>query len=84
MGWMVIFAIEPLIASLSIHALAWLFTGGMFYTLGFVFFALDKKYHYFHSIWHLFVLAGSFSHFYLISAHIFSFTISEIQGFVQI
>lgn len=73
MGWLVIFAIKPLIASLPIHALVWLFTGGVFYTLGFLFFALDQKYHYFHAIWHLFVLAGSFAHFYLISSYVFTF-----------
>ncbi len=73
MGWMVIFVIKPLVASLPIHALAWLFAGGVFYTLGFFFFALDQKYHYFHAIWHLFVLAGSFAHFHLISYYVFSF-----------
>jgi len=74
MGWLIIFAIEPLVASLPAYALAWLLTGGIFYTFGFLFFALDQKYHYFHAIWHLFVLAGSFAHFYLISSHVFNFT----------
>ncbi|MEX0962222.1 MAG: hemolysin III family protein [Simkaniaceae bacterium] len=73
MGWLIIFVIKPLVASLPFHALVWLFTGGVFYTGGVIFFALDKKYHYFHAIWHLFVLAGSFAHFYLISSYIFTF-----------
>jgi len=71
MGWLIIFAIKPLVASLPTHALLWLFSGGLFYTLGFVFFALDQKYHYFHAIWHVFVLAGSLAHFYLISSYVF-------------
>jgi len=72
MGWLVVFAIKPLVASLPIHALAWLVSGGIFYTFGFIFFALDQRYHYFHMIWHLFVLAGSFAHFYLISTYVFA------------
>lgn len=72
MGWMAIFAIKPLVQSLPFHALVWLFSGGVFYTLGFVFFALDQRFHYFHAIWHVFVLAGSFAHFYLLSAFVFT------------
>ncbi|MCH9613173.1 MAG: hypothetical protein SP1CHLAM54_01700 [Chlamydiia bacterium] len=75
MGWIVIFVLKPLVVTLPIHALAWLFAGGAFYTAGFVFFALDQKYHYFHAIWHLFVLAGSFAHFYLISHYVFIFNV---------
>jgi hemolysin III len=74
MGWLIILAIKPLVISFPSHALAWLFVGGIFYTLGFIFFALDRKYHYFHAIWHLFVLAGSFAHFYLISFYVFTFS----------
>lgn len=36
---------------------------GLFYTVGVVFYLLDKKVSYFHAIWHIFVLAGSISHF---------------------
>lgn len=70
MGWLAIFAIEPIMSALPTYGLAWLLAGGIFYTFGFVFFALDQKYHYFHTIWHLFVLAGSFAHFYLISSYV--------------
>ncbi|MBI5274422.1 MAG: hemolysin III family protein [Chlamydiales bacterium] len=66
MGWLAIFAIEPIVATLPFYGILSLFLGGIFYTLGFIFFALDTKYHYFHTIWHMFVLAGSFAHFYLI------------------
>jgi hemolysin III len=40
----------------------WLIAGGVAYTLGIVFFANDRL-HYFHALWHLFVLAGSVAHY---------------------
>jgi len=43
--------------------LMWLLIGGMCYTLGIIFFVM-KKLPYHHSVWHLFVLAGSISHFF--------------------
>ena len=62
MGWLVIFYIRPLVANFPAWGLFWLFTGGFFYPLGAVIYALEKvKFN--HSIFHLFVLAGSFSHF---------------------
>ena len=41
----------------------WLLTGGLLYTSGIVFFALDHRYPWMHGMWHLFVLAGSISHY---------------------
>lgn len=66
MGWIVIFAIKPICAALPPEGLFWLFLGGFFYTMGFVFFALDRRYHFFHTVWHLFVMGGSLSHFVLV------------------
>jgi hemolysin III len=43
--------------------LAWMLIGGACYTLG-VLFYLFRKLPYHHSIWHLFVLGGSISHFF--------------------
>ncbi|QEI05211.1 hemolysin III family protein [Pigmentiphaga aceris] len=59
MGWMVLFAIKPLMDALPSAGMAWLAAGGLFYTGGVVFYALDKKVRHFHGIWHLFVMAGS-------------------------
>jgi hemolysin III len=64
-GWVVIFAARPLIHAISPHGLMWLGVGGMAYTLGVVFFALDRI-PYFHAAWHLFVLAGSIAHYFAI------------------
>lgn len=63
MGWMILIALEPLLQTLPLAGFAWLLSGGLFYTVGVVFYALDKKVNYFHNIWHLFVLAGSASHY---------------------
>ena len=67
MGWSALFLIPSLISQLkAIDCLAsiyWLVIGGIVYTLGIIFYAL-KKVKYFHSIWHIFVLAGSICHFF--------------------
>lgn len=62
MGWMVIFAIKPLIANLSSAVLIWLFVGGAAYTIGTLFY-MAKKLKFAHAIWHGFVLTGSASHY---------------------
>jgi hemolysin III len=63
MGWMVLIALKPMLQNLPSEGLKWLALGGGFYTVGIVFFALSKKFLYAHGIWHVFVLAGSVSHF---------------------
>lgn len=62
MGWFIVVAIKPLLATVPALGMSWLFVGGLFYTLGSIFY-LWKKIPYNHAIWHLFVLAGSVSHF---------------------
>jgi len=62
-GWLVAVAIRPLYAVLGWHGILWLGAGGVAYTLGILFFALDRL-RYFHATWHLFVLAGSFAHYF--------------------
>lgn len=69
MGWLVLVAIQPMTELLTSWALFWLFTGGVFYTLGTVFY-LNEKLPYSHAIWHLFVLAGSVSHFIAVSSQV--------------
>jgi hemolysin III len=63
MGWLIIVAIIPLIKTFPIFALVWLAIGGLCYTLGLIFYNWEKL-PYNHSIWHLFVLAGSICHFF--------------------
>ncbi|MCK4922822.1 MAG: hemolysin III family protein [Bacteroidales bacterium] len=62
MGWIMIFAVKPLINNLAIEGILWLLAGGVAYTVGAVFFSLNKiKFN--HAIFHMFVLMGSFCHF---------------------
>lgn len=61
MGWAVVFAVRPLVASLSSLGLSLLVAGGVVYTIGIIFY-LMKKVPYMHSLWHLFVLGGSTLH----------------------
>lgn len=62
MGWMAIFLIKPLLASLSTSTLVMIAAGGISYTLGTVFYVRQRM-RYAHTIWHLFVLAGTILHF---------------------
>ena len=71
MGWLVVVAIGPLLRSVPAGGLEWLAVGGLLYTVGAVFYAtkwprLVPGVFGFHEVWHLFVLAGSFSHFWAV------------------
>lgn len=70
MGWIAVLVIKPLFIALPLKGFIWIFIGGLFYTLGVVFFAVDRKFSYFHAIWHLFVLGGSISHFVVVLLYI--------------
>lgn len=66
MGWIIIIALDPLIENFPTGGLTWLVIGGLLYTGGIIFYALDEKLRHAHGIWHLFVLAGSISHYFSI------------------
>jgi hemolysin III len=70
MGWIVLVAVNPLIAALGMTGFIWLALGGVFYTVGIIFFAFDTKVRHFHGVWHLFVIAGSLLHFVAISRYV--------------
>ncbi|KAF0812269.1 hypothetical protein IGB42_03259 [Andreprevotia sp. IGB-42] len=63
MGWLILFAMQPLIAALPPAGLWWLASGGLIYTVGIIFFIFDEKIPHGHGIWHLFVLGGSIAQF---------------------
>ncbi len=63
MGWLVVVALYPLIKVMPMGGIALLVSGGLFYTGGIVFYALDGRLKHAHGIWHLCVLAGSISHY---------------------
>ncbi len=62
MGWLSVIALPELLARVPLGGLIWLIAGGVMYTAGVVFFSW-RKLRYHHAIWHLFVLAGSASHY---------------------
>ncbi len=62
MGWLAVVAFGPLLQRLPAGGVIWLIIGGLFYSLGVIFFAI-RKIPFNHTIWHLFVLGGSISHY---------------------
>lgn len=63
MGWAILFVVKDVWKAVPHMAILWLVIGGLFYTLGCIFFVLDRM-PYNHAIWHLFVIGGSVSHFF--------------------
>ncbi|MBQ8927234.1 MAG: hemolysin III family protein [Oscillospiraceae bacterium] len=63
MGWGIILAIRPLTRGIPVFSLVTLIVGGVLYSLGVIFY-VKKSVKYFHSIWHLFVVAGSVLHYF--------------------
>jgi hemolysin III len=68
MGWVIIFALVPLINAFNLSGLIWFALGGIFYTLGAVIYAIKKPNFFkgvlgFHEIFHIFILLGAISHF---------------------
>lgn len=75
MGWVVLLALPEVISFFEINnAMAGMYlllAGGIAYTVGVIFYALQSlNFKYFHSIWHLFVLAGSICHFFSVTLYI--------------
>jgi len=75
MGWLALIAFLPLVRALPMMGVLWLVIGGIFYTIGTIFFGLDsllpkKRWFGMHEVFHLFVIAGSFSHFWLMLKYI--------------
>lgn len=62
MGWLIVVATKPIISILPTGILYLLIAGGLCYSLGIIFY-ITPKIPYNHTIWHIFVLAGSFTHF---------------------
>ncbi len=65
MGWVIIFAVKPMIDGVTPLSLWFLLIGGLFYTVGIIFYAIKSK-KYFHSVWHIFTVAGSVFHYFSI------------------
>jgi hemolysin III len=75
MGWLIVIAFWPLIQTVPPGGVAWMVTGGLFYTAGAAIYGLKRPnilpgVFGFHEIFHLLVMAGSFSHFWLMLRYI--------------
>ncbi len=70
MGWLGVIAMQELIDGLTSAGFYWLLAGGLLYTAGIVFYVFDEKLRHGHGIWHMFVLAGSISHYFAILLHV--------------
>ncbi len=65
MGWLIVFDFSSVSTALGSNGVLLLFAGGLFYTIGIVFYAVERI-PYNHVIWHLFVLGGAICHFFMI------------------
>ncbi len=70
MGWLALATLHPLMQALPLPGVLWLLGGGLFYTVGVVFYAIDTRLRHAHGIWHLFVLAGSVCHYVAIALYV--------------
>jgi hemolysin III len=75
LGWMAVIAVAPLLQALPLGAMLWMLAGGLFYTVGALIYATKRPDPWprtfgFHALWHLFVLAGSASHFMMVFAYV--------------
>lgn len=62
MGWLAVFFFQDILEKISIETLGWIGAGGLAYTVG-VYFYIKSEKPYYHTIWHIFVLAGTIAHF---------------------
>ncbi|WP_373070430.1 hemolysin III family protein [Gemmatimonas sp.] len=65
MGWVIIIAIKPLMASMESAGLMLLVAGGLCYTGGVIFY-VDRRRAWTHPVWHLFVMGGSLCHYFAV------------------
>jgi hemolysin III len=71
LGWLALVGIVPLVNAMPIGGFLWLLAGGLFYSVGAVIFTLQRpnlipEVFGYHELWHLFVLAGSICHFFML------------------
>jgi len=75
MGWLILIACKPLLQTLTGEALFWLVMGGIFYSVGILFYIIDTvvprtRWFGMHEVFHVFVMLGSFSHFWMLLTYL--------------
>ena len=69
LGWLVVVDLKGLLAAVPSGGITWLLAGGLFYTVGVIFYAF-RRIPYNHAIWHIFVMAGSFCHYWAVLRYV--------------
>jgi len=70
MGWCIVLAGKTVIEAIALPGLLWLVGGGVSYTVGAVLYGVGKKHRWMHSVFHLFVVAGSIMQFICIIGYV--------------
>ena len=70
MGWLVLMAAVPIVERVSLPVFNLLVAGGLAYTVGVIFFVLDAKLRYAHTVWHGFVAAGTGCHYFAVMGYV--------------
>ena len=70
MGWCIVIAAKPVVTGLGLAGTWMLLIGGIAYTIGAVFYVFGRRHAYIHSVFHVFVVAGSFFHFLCILLYV--------------
>lgn len=65
-GWSILIGVKSLLLSVGTRGLVWMIAGGVMYTVGAVIYGVGKRRRYYHSVFHVFCLLGSFCHFWAI------------------
>ncbi len=63
MGWLSMLMAKPLLSLIGWGGLGGLAIGGLFYTIGAIFYLRDHTFRFAHAVWHIFVIAGSLCHY---------------------
>ncbi|MEM7432152.1 MAG: hemolysin III family protein [Pseudomonadota bacterium] len=69
MGWLVVLAAPQLAAAIGPNGMAWLIAGGVSYSVGAVFYAIERM-PFNHAVWHVFVLVGGICHFFSVAWYV--------------
>lgn len=70
MGWLALILAGPLLEKMALNGFLLMLAGGLSYTLGLIFYAMEERVRYFHAVWHVFVMAGSLLHFLVVYIYV--------------
>ncbi len=70
LGWLIIFAFKPTVEAITVPGMVLVFAGGVAYTIGAILYGVGKKVKFMHSVFHIFVVVGSFLQFLAILLYV--------------